>query len=368
MIERWWRIATLWALAVASAWSIATLSLRSSHEIRAGRPDPTTPLEALATWDGKPYTTIATSGYPDVSSRLHNFFPLFPALARTLGGRDNAMLGAVVASQVLVLCCIVAMSLMAHGRRAAPLLQEPGLWVLASPFGIFFFAAYTESLFLFLTLVHFAAYDRDRPVISFVSGYLAGLTRPTAIVLPALLGFEAFQRWRRQEPWMSTALLALAPVIGVATFTLGYIGWKTGQVDGYLEASRMFWQHTRVLTFTPFLGVIGEVIGDISRGRVPAFDQLLSVLSTTAVLVVLIAGWRRVRPSWIAYAIASLLLIHSVTPWGASGRYEAVLFPVFFIVSRSRIGRSRLSWILVGLLAAAWIRAMFHFGTSRWIG
>lgn len=278
------------------------------------------------------------------------------------------MLGAVIAAQLLALGCIVVMSILAHGERAVPLLQEPGLWLLVSPFGIFFFAAYTESLFLFLTLLHFAAYDRKRPTISFVAGYLAGLTRPTAIVLPALLGFEAFQRWRRQEPWSTAALLALAPLLGVATFTLGYVGWKTGQLDGYLETSRTFWKHTRVVPFTPYLGVIGEVIGDISRGRIPAFDQLLSVLSTTAILGILITGWKRVRPSWIAYTTASLLLIHSVTPWGASGRYEAVLFPVFFIVSTSRLGRSKLSWILVGLLAAGWMRAMFHFGTTRWIG
>jgi hypothetical protein len=368
VIDRWWRIFMLWAIAVASAWLIAALTLRSSYDPRREHPKPTTSLEALSVWDGTAYTAIATDGYPEVSGRLFNFFPLFPAVARAIGGRDNARLGGVIAAQVLALGCLLLMSLMAHGKRAAPLLQEPGLWLLASPFGIFFFAAYTESLFLFLTLLHVAAYDRDRPAISFLAGYLAGLTRPTAIVIPALLGFEALQRWRRQQPWKTTAVLALAPLLGVATFTVGYVGWKTGQLDGYLETSRMFWKHTRVVAFTPYIGVIGEVIGDASRGRIPAFDQLLSVSSTTAILVLLVTGWRRVRASWVAYVIASLLLIHSVRPWGASGRYEAVLFPVFFIVATSRLSRSKLSWVLVALLAAGWMRAMFHFATRRWIG
>ncbi|MDQ3242284.1 MAG: hypothetical protein M3Q09_00935 [Gemmatimonadota bacterium] len=84
--------------------------------------------------------------------RRFNFFPLYPALSRLLGGKGHANLAGIFLSQVLTLGSLILMSLLAHGARRGRLVEEPGVWLLLNPFSFFLLTFYAESLFLFLTL------------------------------------------------------------------------------------------------------------------------------------------------------------------------------------------------------------------------
>ncbi len=109
--------------------------------------------------------------------RRFNFFPLYPALSRLLGGKGHANLAGIFLSQVLTLGSLILMSLLAHGARRGRLVEEPGVWLLLNPFSFFLLTFYAESLFLFLTLLHVAAYRWHRSSASAAAGLLAGLKR-----------------------------------------------------------------------------------------------------------------------------------------------------------------------------------------------
>jgi len=351
------------------AWTVAAASV--------GRPVPRgtkhtparTAVEALSNWDGEWYALIATAGYaaePDKAKRL-NFFPLYPRLAGTLGGKNHAAIAGILLSQALTLASLMLMSLLAHGRQRAPLFQEPGFWLLINPFAFFLLAFYTESLFLFLTLVHFAAYARNRPSISIASGFLAGLTRPTAIALPALLGTEALRRWRNKQPAGWVALAAIAPLVGVAAYIFGYIPSKTGDIWGYAHMSERFWPQSLSVPLYPLVVDMRSSVETAIAGRIPPPDMVLRTVSTVVVIAVLVWQRRKLPVSWLAYCAAALLLMHSLTPWRGSGRYEAVLFPAFFAFACSRITSSRAAWVIAAFMAATWVFALYQFATWRWI-
>ena len=359
----------LWLIAVVMAWTVAAVSLGRPIPLGKNHRPAQTAVEALSTWDGEWYLRIVTIGYSAETSERKslNFFPLYPKVAGALGGKSHAALAGIILSQVLTLGSLVLMSLLAHGQRRAPLFQEPGFWLLINPFAFFLLAFYTESLFLFVTLVHFAAYARNRASVSIVAGFLAGLTRPTAIALPALLGTEAVQRWRKGEPVKWVAFAAIAPLAGVAAYVFGYIPWKTGDIAGYADMSQRFWPQSLTVPFYPLIVDIRTWVGAMIDGRIPSPDMILRTASTVAVVVVLVWQRRKLPLSWLAYCAAALLLMHSLTPWRGSGRYEAVLFPVFFAFACSKLASSRWAWVIAALMVTTWIFALYQFATWRWI-
>ncbi|MEJ7760527.1 MAG: hypothetical protein WKF55_13165 [Gemmatimonadaceae bacterium] len=62
---------------------------------------------------------------------------------------------------------------------------------------------------------------------------------------------------------------------------------------------------------------------------------------------------------------ASLVLMHSYLPAGGSGRYEVVLFPVFFALATTRLAKSR-AWIPLAItFGVFWVVCLYRFTTWR---
>jgi hypothetical protein len=365
-LRRSWRLLLFWTIAVAVMWALAFHAADKPPFLNNRHASPRTAVEAMSTWDGAVYAAIAQNGYSinGKDRRFFNFFPLFPAVTRVLGGRSHTMLAGVLLSQLLTLASILMMSWIAHGSEPAPVLREPGLWMLVSPFGFFLLCNYTEALFLFLTLLHYAAFKSNRARLCFISGFLAGLTRPTAIVLPALLGFEALRRWRRNEEWKTAVLCAIAPALGIALYVIGFVGWMTGDVGAYTKISDHYFTRTLVIPFTDYLQA---VVFTLQKGMLADIPVLLRAVSTTIVLAVLIARRKTIEPALLAYSVATLLFVHAIYPQTGTGRFELVLFPVFFAIAASTVPRFRVAWIIVAASACISAKAFLHFAQWDWI-
>jgi hypothetical protein len=63
-------------------------------------------------------------------------------------------------------------------------------------------------------------------------------------------------------------------------------------------------------------------------------NQLLEVVFTALMIGVLILGWRRLRPSYIAYMTLSILIPMSTSSLMSMPRFALVLFPMFAILAR----------------------------------
>jgi Gpi18-like mannosyltransferase len=367
--QRIWRLLLIWGIAVIAIWTLAVRVSRdpsvSAKPTRAAK----SAVEAMSTWDGRHYETVAQHGYTAAHPEIRqlNFFPLYPKIVRLLGGTSHTMLAGVVLSQLMALASILLMSAMAHGEKSAPLLREPGFWMLINPFSFFLFSFYTESLFLFLFLVHYAAFRHNRTKLSFFAGFLAGLTRPTSLVLPALLGFEALKRKWQGEKWQAALICAMAPAIGLASYVLGYIAWKTGSINGYMDMSHRYWPQYMVFPFSGYARELKYTIERVGSGLVPGLDILLRTLSTTAVLGVLIARRKHLDPALMAYSVATLIFVQSIAPLRSTGRFELVLFPVFFALAASSLPRFRSAWLLIAPCAYLWMKAFMHFASWDWI-
>ncbi|MFC1418423.1 hypothetical protein [Streptacidiphilus cavernicola] len=203
-------------------------------------------------WDAGWYVRIVHTGYT-VSNGLigkdgipyspRAFFPLFPALAEplhrllplTAGGA--LVLVATVAGLVAA-AGVYACGAYCHGHRAGVVAAV--LWGVL-PLAAIENMAYSESLFTaFAAWTLYAALTR-RWLTAGALSVLAGLTRPTAMVLTAAVAVAAateLARCRRDgdgdTPWWRPLVAVLLAPLGWVGYML-WTGWKVGSWTGYFH-------------------------------------------------------------------------------------------------------------------------------------
>ena len=349
---------TIWVL----AWAIGSFATPD----RAWLSLPRSPVDVLSTWDGGHYATIARYGYSTVGAeaREFSFFPLLPIVSRLLGGAEHAVLAGILLNQLCLLVSILLIGKLVEDGRPAQLFREPGFWMLVTPVGFFFSVYYAESLLLLFSLLLVIAYQRKRIGWACLAGVLAGLTRPTAVCLPALFLPDLIGRLRRREPLIGTLACAAAPLVGIVLY-LSYVGWRNADPLAYIHLRNHWWTHAWTLPFQPLLD-------DLRRfpieWRWERWEWMwVRLASSVCILALIVWGWRKIDPAFSTYLVIAFLFIHSQEPATGTARFELVLFPVFLLLSRLMAGRPILAWTFACLCIAAQVFYFYLFATWIWV-
>ena len=210
------------------------------------------------------------------------------------------------------------------------------------------------------------AYRHKQPAWGCLAGVLAGLTRPTAICLPALFLPDLIGQLKRRELSIITVAFSAAPLAGVGLY-MAYIGWRTGDPLAYLHMEKVWWENEWTLPFEPLLADLRllpmKLMGDY---RFPP-DQWVRLVSSVSILALTAWGWRKIDPAFLTYLVAAMVFIHSKEPHMSTARYELVLFPVYLLISQLMTGRPKLAWTLASLCIAAQIFYFYRYATWLWV-
>jgi hypothetical protein len=322
-------------------------------------------------WDACWYTKIATYGY-EAGENSVAFFPLFPLLTGIAG---RLLLGAMALGGLVVagMAYVAAMT----GLRRLVALDFDDEAALATvvaisifPTAFFFFAPFTESLFLATAVWAVLGARRRSWTIAAIAGLLAALTRIQGVFLVLPLGWEALMYWRERgltsagRTWppagtiLRPTVAALAPAAGFAAF-LVFSSIVAGQTPLDTQDA---WGGT---DFHP----PWEVIDAAWRWAVDRHDplQLFNLAALLLFAFVTVLGLRQVPVAYSLYAIPQIVLIGTriqPTPLTSTGRYLLVIFPVFVILALIpgrwlRFGWALGSVLLLALLLASFVRGDF---------
>ena len=298
-------------------------------------------LRSLTSWDGWYYLGIVRDGYQagPVSGDYANvaFPPLYPALVRLLSAPFPGSEG-VVAILVANVAFIAALALLVQlgtpylGRRRAKLAAA---LLIIYPFASVFTMAYTESLFLLLTVAAFLAAERGHPIRTGVALALAVLCRVQgiALLLPLAIILLRQNGWRPQP---SMASLLLGPLSGAAF--LVFVASVTGSSTGYLDAQQAWGREG-------FGGAAPD--GTIAAMFTPYQAALLVTLLASVFLLVFVRA-DRMRPE---YWLVPVLFIGAELSSGsleAVGRITMLAFPFMWILA-NRGGVARRTWPVVSV-------------------
>ncbi len=315
-------------------------------------------------WDACWYVKIAAFGYdPAREADTTAFFPLLPLLMRLaapLFGGNLVLPGIIIPTVALVLALwgihrTVARDL---GERIA---ERTVLYVAIFPTALFYFAPYTESLYLAAAVWSFHLAREGRWGWAGVTGLLAGWTRPVGALLTVPLLWLVFVQGRRARTrWPIPLAAALAPAVALAAFSL-YSLRVTGETP--LDAQRRWWGSPEV--HWPWELVQASAAWIVRTGDpLQAFDLLVLV----GAMALFAIGIGRLPLEHTLLAAPQLFLAATrilPTPLTSTTRYLGVVFPLFIVLALVA-ERRRIHWtwtiasvLMLALLAHGYLRGDF---------
>jgi hypothetical protein len=339
-----------------------------------------------ARWDAAWYLGIADSGY-DIPERAA-FFPLYPLLVKAGGVLiGSPLLAALVVSTGAF---VVALTVL-HRLAVIEVGPDAARWTVVAlalfPGSLWFSAAYSESVFLAVSVGAVLAARRGHWAWAGALGALAAATRSAGLLLLvplALLWLDA--RRRREATAQQLLWLALVPV-GLAVFC-GFLALEGRSATAPFQAQDT-WHRSLA---GPWAGV-----GD---GAVAAYDGVRQLLHGSAdrvyftaaagdpmaiarhnimlfaflllVVPAVVGALRRLPLAHGAYACAALLLPLSCPvgpqPLMSLPRFEAVLYPLFLWLglwlARGPAWRRA---VVLGTFAAGLAAFSALFSTWHWV-
>ncbi len=392
-----WRSALKWAvlstlalriglgLVMGTTWMIAKPHLPTetlaSGAIYDGLPVPSdAPLDAIlgvwVRWDAVHHLNLARLGYFQAPPGDSVFYPLYPALTRltaSLTGGDFILAGLLVSTVacILMLALLYRLAERHHGSETA----RWSVIVLAIyPLALFLIAPYSESIFIALCLAAFLAAEDRRWWLAGMAGFLAALTRPNGMLIPAGLVFLAWRQARDQ----SIRLISRQsiPILGGLTLpvlgSLTFLGWRS--VSGFASIGQILNDHSGLIMADPLTGLITAIVQWLHVHDLHTTLDVFSALIFIILIILMMVRPRWRRWEWIAFAGANMLLFLSKKSFVASSlqsmsRYVLVLFPAFILLGNLLAQRGRrLRWVYIVISSAGCIALSAAYALWIFIG
>jgi hypothetical protein len=292
-------------------------------------------------WDSMWYIQLARHGYVwsgwgAQSPTAH--FPLFPLLIRDLTVATfvpDKVVAMILANGCFTLALLVLFRLCRRELGDEAAAQRTVLYLTLFPTALFFFAPYSESLFLLLEVAAIAAMRRGRWWYAGLWGGLAAVTRAPGLLLVLPLGWEymAQRRWRLAAVRADALSMLLIPaalggyMVALQRLTGDPLAFVHHAAD-WRRASTWPWQ-----TLVDSLAAL--------RAAPPysffAAHNLIELSGVALFAMLLVAGWRIIPMSLSLYTVAYLLFVlatpaRTALPLTSVSRYLVVLFPAFIVL------------------------------------
>ena len=295
------------------------------------------------------YLRIAQHGYDLPHSVI--FYPLYPAAIRIVSSITPQVVAALLVSTVGSFFFFWGLMLLAGNYLGETGKIRTLLLVCVWPTSFVLFAGYADSLNLAL-IVWAVVWGRSgRWLPASVCGTLAGLCRPSGVLVAIPLAVMAL---RSRRP---ASLVVLVTPAGL----LAYWGWLrwTGR-PSVVEAYRIY----QGATLAPPWASLGEAL----RLVVTEHDALLAIKLLLVVLVAILSLRPRVRleDKFFALAIVLQMLMYTGRPLLGAARYLLPAYPAFVMLGSyavNRWNRKQFTFFLVafGFLNIMWIWAFLNW-------
>jgi Gpi18-like mannosyltransferase len=286
-------------------------------------------LAVWGRWDAVHYLDVATVGYQGTDMA---FFPLYPLLIRAVGSLagNHLIAGLLISNASFFFGLLYLYKLLEHEYDRA-VARRAIFYVSIFPTAVYFTAVYTESLFFMLTVGSFYYMRARLWWMAAVFGFLAALTRVEGVILVVPFVMEWFAS---HDAGDRPARVQLGAGILIPFGLVLYMGYLW-----VLRADPLYFSHVQVHwnrhLAPPWISVV-NAFGKIAHGSGATLvaNQSLEIGFTLLMITVLVAGWHRLRPSYIAYMGLSILIPMSTSNLMSMPRFALVLFPMFAILAR----------------------------------
>lgn len=282
-------------------------------------------LSPWANFDGIHYLNIARSGYTNEA----RFFPLFPLILRITA---YSLSISILLATIIFFMAIYFFKKLTDLDFSSQIGKQNLIYLLLFPTSFFFVSLYSEGLFLLLTILSFYFARKKMWLLSIICAMLLMTTRFVGIaILPALL-YEFFRGGFNQ--YRKLAFFLIMP-LGLALYSLfNFYKWHNFlyfiQAQGELGNNRTV---TGIVLFPQtifrYIKIFSTVSINYEWGI--ALLELISFLFATFFLY--IAWKKRIRTSYLIFAIVNFAITISTGTFSGLPRYVLTIFPIFITMA-----------------------------------
>jgi len=328
---------------------------------------PDSSLDIWTSWDTRHYLTIAEHGYDssaDIKNNLIAFFPLYPYLTKalTLVFR-NYMLSALIISNLAYAVAayfLYELVKLDYDKEDA---YRAVIYLSVFPTAYFLHAAYTESLFLALSIGSFYFARKKRWRLASVLGMFAATTRITGILLLPVLIVEYLSQKDYKLSKIKIDFLWIW-IIGLGLVFYLILNYTVaGDPFYFLEVQQASWSRKLALPYEGLLNAIRGMPGHTASGALTGdwADIIFSVLGLAGVIY----SFFRLRISYSLYVLLIWLLVTSSVIWLSIPRFTLTMFPL--IILMALFGRRRgVNFMIIFLSLICYALFLSQFVRFRW--
>jgi len=354
----WWVVINIFAFLVVNRFNLEHDTAYTWMGDEWWPESPKSFVNLHARWDSEFYLDIAQNGYSCPSGTLCNavFFPLYPFLIKLLGSLPgiNYYLAAFLISNLSLLGAVIAFYNLLLLKYSPQTAQKAIWFLLIFPTSFFFTTIYTESLFLFLSILCFYFTFKSKWKMAGLVGLLASFTRVTGFLLFFPMLWEFFRKEKKislQTGWLGLTLLG-----PVAFFA--YHWKKFGDFFLFLKTEELWGRSFFVLNWDHF-----KLLTDPAK-----VNLSLDLLILISVLISIIFIWKKIRKSYALYMGLTLAAPLITGTLMSINRYVLVLFPFYILMAvwAERKPKYEKIYILTSILLFALYTTLFV--NNYWAG
>ncbi len=335
-IAKWvlnWRI----LLSLAGIFAIWLLPIRPDFMLK----DSTSKTNIFTIWanfDGMHYLELAKYWYGSVYTNYHYaFFPVYPWLIRTFNFFNSYLATGLVFSHIFLIFSLYFLYRLIIFDSSSKVAKSTILVMLLFPTSFFFGSVYTESFFLFLSVLTFYCARKNNFFLAAIFASIASATRITGIFLLPALMIEFYLANKSNIKSMITnpkVLSLLIAPIGLWEY-LQYQYLKTGDylffihqqpgfganraVDKLILIHQVFFRYFKMMIF-------------VDHTSLTFITVLIEFLIAAIFFILCLLAIKKIRLSYTVYCLLSFALPTLTGTFSSMPRYVLVLFPLFIIL------------------------------------
>lgn len=307
------------------------------------------PLEALYKvlfrWDTDRYLRIAEYGY-ETSGHFEAtivFYPFYPLLIKffQIVVHNYFVAGLLVSFAASFFSCIYLyrLCMLEFGKESVACTAV--LLMLLCPTSIFFNMAYTESVFIFLTISTFYYFRTDCYVWAGIFAFCAALTKNQGVLLAIPFGFAGLHTYLTNQNIQHKPLIFLPTVFCLAGFGVYLLINKVmyGEWLKFMYYQQAGYSNSFGFFIHNLSGMYAMMLQE--NNMVMRYGTwVLSLITFFIALIILIKGTRLVPAIYSLYGLVFVIISYSPSWLISAPRYMMSLF-VLYIIGAVWIAESR---------------------------
>src|SRR5579859_156238 len=331
-------------------------------------------------WDAIDYIQIAQSGYQNVLQTA--FFPLFPILVKSVALlflNHAYTLAAMLVSNLALFGALYVLYQIAADALGEAVGRRAMLYLCIFPTAFFFFAAYNESLFLFLTASALYSLRHQKWLLAGGLGALAALTRSAGVLLVLPFLYELWIARDLSRPGLMKQVVGLIPkalpivLIPLGTLLYCFYCWKYFGNAFSFAAVEKSWGRPFTLPWVGLLDGLRQIFVIQPFGSFMEVHTLIDLSAVLGFIALAVVGWRYLSLRYTIWVVLLILFmlsgsaITSADPLFADQRYVLEMFPGFIMLAALGLKYQRLHQAI--LISFPFLQAIMAalFVLHRWM-